>query len=86
MSCFHPFSRRFTNTHRYGQTVKLRFITEELGFESDADAATFLYEYGGQTIIEERSDAIHVLIKNAGSAFETAKQAAFRKVDIKGQI
>lgn len=66
--------------------MKLRFITEELGFESDADAAQFLYDHGGEALLEERPDGIHVVTKNAGSAFELAKQAAFRKVDIKGQI
>lgn len=66
----------------------LRFITEELGFESDGDAAQFIYEYSGQSqhLLVERDDALRVLTGKAGNLFEDAKKAAFRKVDIKGQI
>jgi hypothetical protein len=67
-------------------TLRLRFITEELGFESDGDAAQFIFEYGGQDLLEERNDGIHLVVNKAGSSFETAKRAAFGKVDIKGQI
>lgn len=73
-------------SHRYKPDVKLRFITEELGFESDADAAQFIYDYNGQALLEERDDGIRVLTGKAGNTFENAKEAAFRKVDIKGQI
>jgi hypothetical protein len=66
--------------------VKLRFITEELGFESDADAAQFIYEYNGQNLLEEREDGIRFFSGKAGTIFEAAKGEAFRKVDIKGQI
>ncbi|RDW69467.1 hypothetical protein BP6252_08487 [Coleophoma cylindrospora] len=70
----------------YKPDVSLRFITEELGFESDADAAQFIYDYNGQTLLEEREEGIRVLTGKAGTTFEAAKAAAFKKVDIKGQI
>jgi hypothetical protein len=66
--------------------VKLRFITEELGFESDSDAAQFIYDHQGEHLLVEKEDGLWFLTGKAGQLFETAKQAAFRKVDIKGQI
>lgn len=71
---------------RYRQTVSLRFITEELGFESDQDAATFICEYKGDALLEQKDDNIIFATAKAGQLFELAKQQAFRKVDIKGQI
>jgi hypothetical protein len=70
----------------YKPDVKLRFITEELGFESDADAAQFICEYNGSELLEERDDGIRFFTGKAGLIFETARADAFRKVDIKGQI
>ncbi|EEY17385.1 SAC3/GANP domain-containing protein [Verticillium alfalfae VaMs.102] len=70
----------------YKPDVKLRFITEELGFESDHDAAQFIVDYNGQNLLEERQDSISLMTGKAGPLFETARSAAFRTVDIKGQI
>jgi len=71
----------------YKPDVKLRFISEELGFESDADAAQFICDYNGSTLIEEREDgSIQFFTAKAGNLFETAKSGAFARVDIKGQI
>jgi len=70
----------------YKPEVRLRFVTEELAFESDSDAAQFIYEKNGQALLEERGDGCHFLTGKAGSLFEVAKDAAFRRVDIKGQI
>ncbi|RFU29049.1 hypothetical protein B7463_g7298, partial [Scytalidium lignicola] len=70
----------------YKPDVKLRFVTEELGFESDADAAQFIFDHNGQHLLEEREDGIRFYTGKAGLLFETAKNGAFRKVDIKGQI
>lgn len=70
----------------YKPDVKLRFISEELGFESDADAAQFVYECKGSELLEERPDGIQFFTAKAGLLFERAKCEAFRKVDIKGQI
>jgi hypothetical protein len=71
---------------RYKPDVNLRFVTEELGFESDSDAAQFIYDYNGQSLLEEKEDSIRFLTGKAGPIFETARSEAFRKVDIKGQI
>lgn len=70
----------------YKPDVKLRFITEELGFESDADAAQFIIDYKGQDLLEDRTEYIAFLAGKAGSLFEGPRAAAFQKVDIKGQI
>ncbi|KAG7119890.1 hypothetical protein HYQ44_004386 [Verticillium longisporum] len=74
------------NLNPYKPDVKLRFITEELGFESDHDAAQFIVDYNGQDLLEERQDSISLMTGKAGPLFETARSAAFRTVDIKGQI
>lgn len=66
--------------------MKLRFITEELGFESDTEAAQFIIDHNGQHLLEERSDHIAFFTGKAGPLFEAPKAAAFRRVDIKGQI
>lgn len=66
--------------------MKLRFVTEELAFESDSDAYQFITDYNGQHLLEEREDGIRFLTGKAGPIFEAAKGEAFRKVDIKGQI
>ena len=66
--------------------MKLRFVTEELGFESDADAAQFICDYNGEHLLEEREDGLRFLSGKAALIFEIAKKEAFKKVDIKGQI
>lgn len=75
-----------TSCSRYKPDVRLRFITEELGFESDADAAQFIIDHNGQHLLEERSEYIAFLAGKAGPLFEAPRTAAFRRVDIKGQI
>ncbi|KAJ4854799.1 SAC3/GANP family domain-containing protein [Trichoderma breve] len=70
----------------YKPDVKLRFITEELGFESDADAAQFIIDYQGQHLLEDRTEYIAFLTGKANNLFENSRASAFRKVDIKGQI
>lgn len=71
---------------RYKPIVKLRFITEELGFESDTDAAQFIIDHKGQSLLEDRSEYIAFHTGNAGTLFEGPRSAAFKTVDIKGQI
>ena len=77
-----------TNKHynRYKPAVKLRFVTEELGFESDEESARFLCDHGAQAFLEEGEDIVRLLTGKVGNTFEAAKLAAFRRVDIKGQI
>jgi hypothetical protein len=69
--------------HRYAN-VTLRFLTDELGFDNDDICREFLESHGAQNIIETQTD--RVKIREAASLFEGLRAAAFRKVDIKGQI
>ncbi|KAI0103639.1 SAC3/GANP/Nin1/mts3/eIF-3 p25 family-domain-containing protein [Nemania sp. FL0031] len=65
--------------------LKLRYVTEELAFESDAEAAQFIIDYD-QELLEERDDHIVFLTGKAGQTFENARAQAFSRVDLKGQI
>jgi hypothetical protein len=69
--------------------VRIRFISEELGFESDQHAAQFIVDHNGETALEERSDGdIAFLTAKADKfqLFEGQRASAFRRIDIKGQI
>lgn len=66
--------------------VKLRFITEELGFDGDGDAYQFLIDHDGQDLLEERDSVYYFLTAKAKGHFEGFKAKAFGRVDIKGQI
>jgi hypothetical protein len=68
--------------YRYAN-VTLRFLTDELGFDNDDICREFLSSHGAQNIIEQTD---RVKIREAASLFEGLRAAAFRKVDIKGQI
>ncbi|KAL9103161.1 MAG: hypothetical protein Q9163_001766 [Psora crenata] len=71
----------------YKPDVKLRFVTEELGFESDDESARFVCDHGGQSFLDEREEGeVRLLTGKALRFFEGAKAAAFKTVDIKGQI
>ncbi|KAK8118538.1 SAC3/GANP/Nin1/mts3/eIF-3 p25 family-domain-containing protein [Apiospora kogelbergensis] len=70
----------------YKPDFKLRFITEELAFESDAEAAQFIIDHNGQHLLVEREDSIIFMAGNAKQLFETARADAHRRVDLKGQI
>ncbi|KAL4877311.1 SAC3/GANP/Nin1/mts3/eIF-3 p25 family-domain-containing protein [Aspergillus karnatakaensis] len=69
----------------YKPDVKLRFITEELGFESDEQSARFILDHSKDTLLEK--DGAVKLLTGGGAAqqFEAAR-AGHRVVDIKGQI
>lgn len=80
----------FANLNRYAN-VTLRFLTDELGFDNDETCREFLASHGAQNIIEEKTDeknGVHLRVKlrDAAPLFESLRAAAFRKVDIKGQI
>ena len=69
--------------------MRLRFITEELGFESDEEACQFIIDHAPEessNLLEERDGDVRVLTGKAGSIFHQAKARAFGQVDIKGQI
>ena len=70
----------------YKPLVKLRFITEELAFETDEEAARFICDYEADDSLETKEGEVVLACGKAASVFEEAKKAAFRRVDIKGQI
>ncbi|MCJ1313546.1 hypothetical protein MMC25_007225 [Agyrium rufum] len=70
----------------YKNDVKLRFIAEELAFNSDEEAARFICDRDGQAFLENSDGIARLLTAKVGPLFETAAVAARRKVDIKGQI
>ncbi|KAK4161017.1 leukocyte receptor cluster member 8 [Cladorrhinum sp. PSN259] len=70
----------------YKPDVPLRFVTEELYFESDIEAAQFILDHNGQDLLQEKDGTILFLTGKAGQTFEGAKKQAFSRVDIKGQI
>ncbi|KAL2121211.1 hypothetical protein VTJ04DRAFT_5238 [Mycothermus thermophilus] len=70
----------------YKQDVPLRFVTEELYFETDVEAAQFILDHGGQDLLEDRNGSIVFLTAKAGQRFEEPRAKAFSRVDIKGQI
>ena len=46
----------------------------------------FICDHGGEQLIERKDDGrVRLLTGKAANTFETAKRAAFRIVDIKGQ-
>ncbi|KAK3389352.1 SAC3/GANP/Nin1/mts3/eIF-3 p25 family-domain-containing protein [Podospora didyma] len=69
----------------YKPDVPLRFVTEELYFESDAEAAQFILDYNPD-LLQERQEKIYFLTGKAGKLFEGHRAEAFSKIDIKGQI
>ncbi|KAL8951361.1 MAG: hypothetical protein Q9222_002662 [Ikaeria aurantiellina] len=60
----------------YKPDVKLRFVTEELGFESDDESARFICDNGAQHSLEERTESVHLLTSKASISFEQALKAA----------
>ncbi|EDN04349.1 conserved hypothetical protein [Histoplasma mississippiense (nom. inval.)] len=70
----------------YKPEVKIRFITEELGFESDEQAARFILDHAPEDLLQEKLDGVKLLTGKAGQVFEVAKAEAHKVVDIKGQI
>ncbi|KAE8144770.1 SAC3/GANP/Nin1/mts3/eIF-3 p25 family-domain-containing protein [Aspergillus avenaceus] len=71
----------------YKPDVKIRFITEELGFESDEQSARFILDNTSEDLLQEKDGAVRLLTGGrAGQLFEAAKADAHRIVDIKGQI
>ncbi|KAI5776382.1 SAC3/GANP/Nin1/mts3/eIF-3 p25 family-domain-containing protein [Geopyxis carbonaria] len=76
----------------YRPDIDIRFLTEELGFESDTECVTFLCDNGAQAFIQQKSgdkglpNSIRFEANKAASIFEEAKKQAFKKVDIKGQM
>jgi len=77
---------RLLTCNRYKPDVKLGYLTEELAFDDDAECAAFLCDHGAEQYLEKKADGLVLQTGKAGAVFQAAKDAAFRKVDIKGQI
>ena len=61
---------------RYKPDVKLRFVTEELAFESDDECARFICNNGAEHFLEQRDDSVRLLTGKAMTYFEAALKAA----------
>jgi len=66
--------------------VSLRFLWNELAFESGEACAEFLNTQGAQSLIDDSGPEPKVNLKEAKALFENLRMAAFSTVDIKGQI
>ena len=71
---------------RYKPDIKLRFVTEELAFETDEEAAHFICDCGGGDCLENKDGEVIIVTGKSVNLFEEARKEAFRRVDIKGQI
>lgn len=77
----------WANESRYKPDVNIRFITEELGFESDEQSARFILEHTSEDLLQEKDGAVKLQTGGrASQMFEASKTEAHRVVDIKGQI
>lgn len=80
------FSTDFLSSNSYKPDVKVEFLSSELAFPDDQQCAQFLCDHVGDQLFEVKPDGVRFLISKVGNAFDTAKQKAFRTVDIRGQI
>ncbi|KAF2196072.1 hypothetical protein GQ43DRAFT_278521 [Delitschia confertaspora ATCC 74209] len=67
-------------------SVTLRFLSDELGFESDPECAEFLQSRGAEQLFQSTESGYRVNIGQGKALFDQLRAAAFSKVDIKGQI
>ncbi|KAL8839295.1 MAG: hypothetical protein Q9170_001812 [Blastenia crenularia] len=67
----------------YKPDIKLRFITEELGFESDDESARFVCDHGAQQYLEERDAGVYLATGRALNFFESALAAASARPELK---
>ncbi|KAK9369209.1 SAC3/GANP/Nin1/mts3/eIF-3 p25 family-domain-containing protein [Lipomyces kononenkoae] len=64
--------------------VPLRFLTDEIGFESDKASYEFLEKHALHQFIDESS--LRLRTKDAYATTQNNRTTAFKKIDIKGQI
>lgn len=69
---------------RYRPDVLFNFIVVELGFDSDKSCFEFLSKYNLHMYLN--TDNLKFQTKDAFRQAESNRLAAFRKIDIKGQI
>ncbi|KAL8778027.1 MAG: hypothetical protein Q9213_007601 [Squamulea squamosa] len=70
----------------YKPDVPLRFVTEELGFDSDEDCARFTCDHGAPHLLDERDEGVHLLTGKAQGFFEPALKAASARPDAKAHV
>lgn len=70
----------------YKPDVRLRFVTEELGFDSDEDCARFICEHGAPHLLDERDDGVHLLIGKGPGFFDSALKAASARPGVKAPV
>lgn len=77
----------------YRPDIPFRHITEELGFENDAECEAFIVKHNAGNFIKtkesSKDDGTNKIVLETVKALpiiEAAKAVAFKKVDIKGQI
>lgn len=86
------FEPLLTPRSSYRPDIDTRFLTEELGFESDHDCITFIIENVGEQFISQKSDdkgvpgGIRFLAKEAQATVDAARAQAMSKIDLRGQI
>jgi len=71
----------------YKNNVPIKFVANELGL-GDNQLVQFIIDNGGTAFVQKSAKAELELVTSPQSIFhfQAAKDAAFRKVDIKGQI
>lgn len=71
----------------YKPDIKLRVVTDELAFDSDGDAATFICEHGNESFLQQDAAGdVRFMTGKVGNVYDEARRRAFGTVDLKGQI
>ncbi len=66
--------------------MNIKFLTEELGFETHQHTYEFIKEHASEAVLSETEDSYLLKTKEAYPFIEGARANAFKSVDIKGQI
>jgi SAC3 family protein LENG8/THP3 len=77
-------SKHIAFNSRYRPDIDVRFITDELGFESDAECVEFLEKRNAEIVATD--GRLRLKTKESLDAFEADRRRLFRVVDIKGQL
>lgn len=72
----------------YRPTISLELLASELGFQDEEECVVFMQNYGVVCVNkgDETNPRFVIDSKEAYIKFEVARQSAFKRVDIKGQI
>ena len=80
----YPLIQIIVVTFSYRPEIDVRYITDELGFESDAECVDFLEKRNAE--ITATNGRLRIKTKEALESFEMDRRKLFRVVDIKGQL